>query len=209
MPLFEFQLTVTDEPDLFSGHKRKKEGDIVNITKHPSVGNGRKVIDEYLIVVVNVMANITLGRLRDHFKQRSLAGGYNEWELGNLYPEDPDDALILNSGLYTNPARYRGGYIERPEIIGKNRYCIELLTLKSILRELNLNKVRDKTYIYQPFKTVQDVLMGKPLEFEALIDCGTKPDEFISVEWSDTEPIVWDNALDKAVGPSDLGWEGL
>lgn len=201
MPLFEFQLACVDEVETH----RKNEGDVVNITKHPSLGNGRKTICEYLIVVVDVEAETNLQELRQHFKQAALAGGYNEWEIGDLDSEDPDDLLIINSKLYENPIKYRGGYMERPEKLGKNRYSIELLALKTnpVMYELELEKVRNKKCIYQPFKTSEDVLMDKP-DIVAQVDCGTKPNEFIIVEWSVTEPIVWDNSLGKAVTPSDI-----
>lgn len=202
MPLFEFQLAVIDEVEAH----RKKEGDVVNITKHPSLGNGRKTICEYLIVVVDVKAKTDLQQLRLHFKQAALVGGYNEWEVEGLDTENPDDLLIINSKLYLDPVKHRGGYIERPVKLGKNRYSIELLVLKATwsMYELDLEKVKDKLYIYQPFKTVEDVLIGKPELIEE-VDCGTKPSEFIVVRWSDAEPIVWDNALGKVIGPSDIG----
>jgi len=46
---FEFAVAVVDEDDLASGHKRKKQGDLIAVK--PAPWNwGRKEVDEYLIV---------------------------------------------------------------------------------------------------------------------------------------------------------------
>jgi len=208
MPTFEFQIAVVDEPE----SHRKNEGDVVNVTKHPSLGNGRMTIKEYLIVVVDVKAEVDLSELQRHFKQACLADGYNEWDFReiNLDPEmgEVDDiGLIHPSSVNLYVIRLSDGVImPHPKKLGKNRYSIELLALKTnpLMYELDIAKVQDKECVYQPFKTSEDLLLGKPDMF-AEIDSGTKPNEFIVVEWSEAEPIVWDNALGKAVSPSDIG----
>jgi hypothetical protein len=50
---FEMAVAVVDEADLASGHKRKKQGDIVAIRPHPW-NWGRKEVDEYLIVIADL-----------------------------------------------------------------------------------------------------------------------------------------------------------
>ena len=150
--------------------------------------------------------------LRSYFKQACLADGYNEWDFReiNLDPEmgEVDDVgLIHPSSVNLYVIRLSDGVImPHPKKLGKNRYSIELLALKTnpLMYELDIAKVQDKECVYQPFKTSEDLLLGKPDMF-AEIDSGTKPNEFIVVEWSEAEPIVWDNALGKAVSPSDIG----
>jgi hypothetical protein len=48
---FEFAIAVKDEADLKSGHRRKKQGDIIAVKPAPWEW-GRKEVDEYLIVPV-------------------------------------------------------------------------------------------------------------------------------------------------------------
>ena len=52
MPLFELAIAVCDEEDLPSGHKRKKEGDIIAVKPYPWQW-GKKEVDEYLIVPIS------------------------------------------------------------------------------------------------------------------------------------------------------------
>lgn len=52
MAMWEFAIAVRDEDDLPSGHKRKKEGDIIAVKPHPWEW-GRKEVKEYLIVVAD------------------------------------------------------------------------------------------------------------------------------------------------------------
>lgn len=249
MPKFEFHLAVVDEEDLPAMyaevgepielpvmtrpiHRRKKEGDVVNVTKHPSLGNGRKTISNYLIVVVDVKADVTLkGKSAfvckncDESTSMFLNG---EWQSIPHFKEEyivNRKKLICSScgkdkfvggqfelGLreYFKQAGLEGGInrfdidkIIIPEVC-KNRYSLKLATLKTLFTELDYAKVRGKEYIYQPFKTREDVLIGKP-NLVNQIDCGFSSNDWVSVEWSDTNLIMWDNVLEKAVGPSDLG----
>ncbi len=267
MSKFEFQLAVTDEEDLPAVHgearepielpvmtkpvhRRKKEGDIVNVTKHPSLGNGRKTIDAYLIVVVDVKADVALCNrtafvcencgivtawIKDSTWQYPLNGSgihivceyievlsNNDWQTLNCIACSKDRFTISETrtsiGLreHFKQAGLVGGVNAftfssedpSPDRVCKNRYSIKLDTLKvnPYMTELDYVKVRDKECIYQPFKTIEDVLLGKP-EIAAMADCGVKPNDWNWVTWSDTEKIVWDNVLEQYIGPSDLGFK--
>lgn len=127
MPKYEIAIAVTDEADLASGHKRKKEGDIIAVCPYPW-NWGRKEIDRYLIVIVEstddleTMQNLTIP---------ATAEGYT----------DAEQLLDENGMLSYTP-------------LGKRRYSIPLSVLQQgWLPDLDLVKVRDKNYIYQPFKS--------------------------------------------------------
>lgn len=52
MAKWEFAVAVRDETDFSSGHKRKKEGDIIAVKSYPWRW-GKKEVDAYLIVIVD------------------------------------------------------------------------------------------------------------------------------------------------------------
>jgi len=52
MPKWEFAIAVRDEDDLSSGHKRKKEGDIIAVKPYPWQW-GKKEVANHLIVIVD------------------------------------------------------------------------------------------------------------------------------------------------------------
>jgi len=77
MAKYELLIAVADEADLKSGHKRKKEGDIIAVV--PSPHNwGRKEIDQYLVVPIELDKTLPelkamfqpFGELKDGKKRR-------------------------------------------------------------------------------------------------------------------------------------------
>ena len=52
MAKWEFAIAIRDEADLPSGHKRKKEGDIIAVKPYPWSW-GKKEVTEYLIVILD------------------------------------------------------------------------------------------------------------------------------------------------------------
>jgi hypothetical protein len=71
MPKYEFLLAANDEADLASGHKRKKQGDIIAVRPHPWKW-GSKEVDNYLIVIAE--SSIDLETLKTKIQDRSQAG---------------------------------------------------------------------------------------------------------------------------------------
>lgn len=126
MPKYEIAIAVTDEQDLPSGHKRKKEGDIVSVRPYPR-NCGRKVINQSLVVIVESNATFQ--------------------EMLNL------TAPLYTDGLLERPeSEILQGIEVKP--IAKHKYMIPLDIIKNgWLPDLDLSKVRDKGKIYQPFKS--------------------------------------------------------
>lgn len=126
---YEIAIAIVDEQDLASGHKRKKEGDIISVRPYPR-NCGRNAIDAYLILIVESNDNLdTMLKLTVPW-----------YDDGTEWPPSDDD--------------YDWHCINPPEKLGKHRFTIPLNVIKNgWMPDLDLNKVRDKNYIYQPFKS--------------------------------------------------------
>lgn len=154
MPKYEIAIAVKDEPDHTLGKHRKKEGDIISIRLYPR-NCGRKVIDEYLIVIVE--CSIDYPVLKQKFTGPLWEVGLVEWvdfrdfhtrKARPLKPgEDDVDLTVYPPNEYvwdlTNEKP-----IKKPKRLAKRRYKIPL----NMLGNIDLAKVRNKKYIYQPFK---------------------------------------------------------
>ncbi|MFW9874245.1 MAG: hypothetical protein ACFFG0_14160 [Candidatus Thorarchaeota archaeon] len=111
---YELLIAVIDEDDLGSGHKRKKQGDIVAIRPYPWSW-GRCEIDEYLVIIAEIDNDITSMKKKLH--------------------------------------KHKGKNLE------KHRYKIDMTSLKNnYCAELDMAKVENKNYIYQPFKKSSELI---------------------------------------------------
>ena len=129
MAKWEFAIAVKDEKDLASGHKRKKEGDVIGVAPYPH-NWGKKEVDAYLIVVVD---NLTKEEAHD------LCSPYYDIDPATVDMEDLEAI--------------------QPTIIGKRKYKLPLNIIKDGWHaDLNLTDVRDKTKVYQPLKENNVVL---------------------------------------------------
>jgi len=137
---WELALAVCDEEDLESGHKRKKEGDIITYMPHPHEW-GKMETNEFLIVIVE-------GSEEDI---RELCEPLNK--TGNLKKD-----IKYKSEIRTDKegAPFVVDVINDPEdeiIISKRRYAFDFSKFKNI----ELDRVRDKKDHYQPFKEKDEV----------------------------------------------------
>jgi len=121
---FEFAIAVKDEADLASGHKRKKQGDIIAVK--PAPWNwGKKEVDQYLIVPVTGLTKEEAHELC----QPSYAGGVLQKDLP--------------TGLEADPVA----------IVAKRRYSIPLAIIKTGWKtDMIIADVEDKKKVYQPLK---------------------------------------------------------
>jgi len=121
---FEFAIAVKDEADLASGHKRKKQGDIIAVK--PAPWNwGKKEVNEYLIVPATGLTKEEAHELC----QPCYAGGVLQKDL--------------SIDLDAKPVA----------IIAKRRYSIPLEIIKVGWKPDMITKdVEDKKKVYQPLK---------------------------------------------------------
>ena len=146
--IYEISVAVVDEADLVSGHKRKKEGDIISVI--PYQGNwGSKCLDEYFIIPVETDASFEkMLKLKDP-----------------LY--DTDKPIIDENGEITSPVLAKHRYaISFDEVKKLN------------LTTIDMTKVQNKTVMYQPFKKKTEILTpfnksGSNSISAVSIDCGT------------------------------------
>jgi hypothetical protein len=126
---FEFAIAVKDEEDLASGHKRKKQGDIIAVKPAPWEW-GRKELDEYLIVPVTGLTKAEAHSLCQPYYE----GGVKQEDIPPLDPtaEKP-------------PAPVK--------IVGKRRYSVPLDVIKTgWCPDMKTADVADVTKVYQPLK---------------------------------------------------------
>jgi hypothetical protein len=151
------------------------------------------------------------------------------WKWGSM--ESPHFLIVIMDNLTEEEAEkmckpyYEGGVetfdIEngQPEIIAKRRYKIDLDAIKKdILPELDMAKVENASYVYQPFKKEADVKcafikeMATPVEVKPLskevidetkdieiteelaqpVDCGESKDEEFSIDAKTYSNIIID-----------------
>jgi len=162
MPLFELNVAVATK----AGNNRVTEGDIVSI-QDPGKDIGRKVLDGWLVVPINVPFGWTKHMLRDKFCVELFEGGLvrdvdfrdiihgrqnNDmpFEIQSLYSQDNFVWDIHNE----EP-------IPRPAYLEKFRYRISFSTI--ILEQLDFDHLRNKTSIYQPFLSESRIINMKYL----------------------------------------------
>lgn len=139
-------VSIKDEQDLESGHKRKKAGDIIAVCPYPHEG-GRVTRKTHLLVNVDLGSTITA--IED--AKKLMIPHYETGEP--WYPEDTSQL----------------------KIIARNRYKIpldELITKASVLGVvIDTAKMLDEKVDYQPLKNktltivnlVQDKYLGKKI----------------------------------------------
>ena len=150
MPVFEFHVAVHDKTNQ-NDKLRHDEGDIVNI-RSEGVEIGRKVLDTYLIIPIDLNTARTAQDLRQRYCIPLYDDGsieYIDWRHIR-YPEDGVDPEQYPHTDYvwslTSP-----GVIAKPTKIAKNRYKIAFSSSKFAVVSLDLDKVRNTHAIYQPF----------------------------------------------------------
>ena len=129
MAKWEFAIAVRDEKDLPSGHKRKKEGDIIAVKPYPWKW-GKKEVANHLIVIADGLT-----------REEAIALCQPHYEDGVL---EQDIAVDVK---------------ESPKILGKRRYSIPLEVIKQGWEPaLDVDAVRDITEVYQPLKEKETVI---------------------------------------------------
>ena len=209
MPKYEFAIAVNDEPEAH----RKNEGDIISIRSYPR-NCGRKVIDEYLVVIVECNASdprVLKQRLRAPLWENGLVEwvDWREFQTRKSRPLKPgEDDVDLE--LYP-PEEYvwdikAGKPMERPRREAKRRYKIPL----SVLGNIDLAKVQNKTYIYQPFKKASQLVEkfdGKDGRYDLKVqdvDCvatGMSAEQEVVFQWSAVDNLVVDKYTNSYVEP--------
>jgi len=194
MPKYELAIAVVDELDHTPGLTRKKEGDIICVLPYPTDW-GRKVIDEYFIVIVET--NATLEEMK-RFQKKRL---YRDKKTGFLVTEED---YQIATGPETG-TKTRTDF----EMAAKSRYTIPFLSVQPIV-SLDMNKVKNKTYIYQPFKKASELI--KPFENTEYylklydVDCTAgviSAEQEFSINLDTLPPIIFDKYENKKVKPLD------
>jgi len=213
MAIFEFPIAVADEPEAW----RKNEGDILSVRPYPWDW-GRSEIDAVLIVLISIPdIYFTDGELRAFFREPQYADGeilgYDFRDI-NYSLDKINRQFFPSKSFVIDLNNHQGDYFgikPRPVKVAKRRFKIVLNDL--LPYGINLNKVRNKKYIYQPFKKASQVvnpfdgLEGRHLLKAKDVDCktaliDTEVENFIV--WNDTNSVVYDKHLSAYVSPSNV-----
>ena len=197
MPKYELAIAVIDEQDHAPGLTRKKEGEIVCVKSHPAHW-GRKAIDEYFIVIVET--NATLEEMQKFHAKRLYRF------KSNGLPVTEEEYFELTEAEPPNTSEYLPSDFE---MAAKNRYAISFSDIQS-MAALNMSKVQDKHYIYQPFKKASQVVQGfdgingRHLLTEHDVDCRsgsiTAKKEF-SFNLDTTQAVILDKYTNTMIKP--------
>jgi hypothetical protein len=127
--MWELALAARDEADLPSGHKRKKQGDIIAAKPHPwSWGTIER--KEYLIVVVDGLSEQEVAEMQIPYYQDG---------------KKPKDFVIDEAT----------GFAVIPPTVGKRRFQIPFDVLKQGWKpDLDVSMVEDFGQEYQPMKEI-------------------------------------------------------
>jgi hypothetical protein len=163
--IYELLICVKDENDLVSGHKRKKEGDIIAV--RPRQRKSTTEVDHWEMQRINKLdKNVPIMKdINDDFHW-----GRKEIDQYLIVPFESDD-LELQTKL------------QRKSASGdKNAFKVDLNDLKAnYCPELDLVKVRDKKIIYQPFKKESKLVEKQPTIDLKNVDTGlSKESEIIA-----------------------------
>ena len=182
MSKFEFAIACRDEADLASGHKRKKEGDIIAVKPYPWQW-GAKEVDAHLIVIVD---NLTQEEAHNLCKPQYEDGSLNPVEdmEGTLVERLPDteyatgDIVLVDGWAYwcksggttgsdpipvfekKIPTIINDGTVQwkckgkkNPAVTAKRNFKFKLNKLKAdLFPGLDIARVNDNTDVYQPLK---------------------------------------------------------
>ena len=198
---YEFSIAVKDE----SKKHRKKEGDIISIRSYPR-NCGRKVIDECLIVIVecdNENQVELKTKLRQPLWKHGLVEGIDFREI--VHRDDNLDSIVYPAEDYVWEIQAEQP-MKWPKKVAKRRYKIPL----ALLGNIDLTKVKDKNYIYQPFKKASQLVKkfdGKEhrhyLKVED-VDCaatGIGAEQEVVFQWSALDNLVMDKYTDSYIKP--------
>jgi len=156
MSKWEFAIAVADEPEAH----RKKEGDIIAVKPYPWQWGTREQ-DAYLIVIVNGLTQAeahkycspmyTDGMTQDEVEQIATPINIDEIrQYENTHVDEPSQGEAIQPIYINGMTQAEVNQICRP--IAKRRHSIPLDVLKSKMPELVLDKIKDKSLVYQPIK---------------------------------------------------------
>jgi len=178
--IYEFVVAAKDEEDLESGHKRKKQGDIISYKPAPW-GWGRKEVTGFLIVLGKNISEEWLNVLKcSHYND----GSYGEeaknpdisermestqYQIGeqvtkNLYLYVATQGGTSSSSAVDFPITYGNIFNDgsviwkclgkaKPQTVGKRRFRIPMEVITDgYYPDLDLDRVADKEDNYQPLK---------------------------------------------------------
>jgi len=182
MAKFELLIAANDEADLATGHKRKKEGDIVAVRPHPW-NWGRKEIDNYLVVIIE--SNMTIRELRTMCEESLL--------------RKKSDGTIITRTAFSILEQDGGANIDDYEKYSKRACKIDLADLKAEVPDLDLDKVHDRNLKYQPFKSAKQLVHKfsdiKEADVDTVSSMAGKDHEF-SIDMQ-TKSLVYNKMLDR------------
>ena len=144
MAKWEFAIAIKDEADLASGHKRKKEGDIISVK--PAPWNwGKKEVKEYLIVTMD-----GLTEQEAHNKCKP----YWDWEQKGEDPPKliPNTITYFDEDLQKEVTDTTMVFDKEEMAVAKRRYKIPLSKLTESNSLVDLSKIKDPKVEYQPFQ---------------------------------------------------------
>lgn len=201
MPKYELAIAIADKPDHTPGKFCKKEGDISSIKPYPR-NCGRKVIDEYLIVIVECNKAEIKTRLRAPLWANGLVEGV---DFRDIEKEDGLDPIVYPSQDYVWDIQANMP-MKRPKELAKRRYKIPL----NILGNIDMAKVQNKIYIYQPFKKASQLVqkfdgINSPYDLKIKdVDCtasGIGTEQEVVFQWSAIDNLVMDKYTNLYVKP--------
>lgn len=202
MSKYELAICVVDEPETL----RKKEGDILAICAYPW-NWGLKEIDQCLIVIVEFITSMSIHELRRKFKgflyTNGLEYGFDFCEL--IYEDRGIDPKDYPDSEYDWDLR-NDKPILKPTIVGKHKFNVPLTGLGSI----DLTKVRNKNYKYQPFKKASQLVQkfdgkGKNKSLSlAEVDCGLSPEVEVSKPWEVGVNLIKNKHTNLYIQPGEL-----
>lgn len=211
MPKYEIAIAVRDETDYTSGdwliaagNHRKQEGDIISMKPYPR-NCGLKVLDSALVIIVECSKSDRKALKQKLTRPLFENGLVEDVDFRELATEDGLDYVVYPKKQYVWDRQARMP-IKRPKMIAKRRYKIPL----NMLGNIDLVKVRNPTYIYQPFKKASQLVEkfdGKGAnEFleEKDVDCvalGVSKEQEKVFQWSQLNNLIMDKYTNSYISP--------
>lgn len=192
MPKYEISIALHKDDNPLPS---KNEGDIVSAKEYPATW-GKKILDGWLIVIVETTAQYST--MRWLAKQRIM------WDkvTGRTITHDDYDAYTVDP--------VTGRHSSEFEVYRKNRFTLPFATISAEVPGVDLAKVRNRKYKYQPFKSathlasVFDGKEGRYLINKSEIDASISAlsavgqDDEVVIDL-DTKPIIIDHFKAKTV----------
>lgn len=208
MPKYEFAISVKNELEHTVGKVKKKEGDIIGLRPYPR-NCGRKVIDEYLIVIVECPA---AHHTQAHYamKQKLTAplweNGLVEWVDFERLDKDHGVSLMQYPRRDYDWDIQAAKPIKRVLKVAKRRHKIPL----NILGNIDMAKIQNKSYVYQPFKKATQLVKklngldgNKYLSIQD-VDCvatGIGAEQEVTFQWNMLDNLVMDKYNNSYIAP--------